>query len=235
MNYWYQQKHNWENHISEPTMNLLWERPGLAHYYVVDLSEFCWCPETESHNNYQSLKKHVFAQSKLKQFIREPDEIIRSWPIPILGDVCMVNEDDNKMTKSLVADSLQAGSKHRCLKDNLSWFEKSGHKILKAYKYEIIDCKKTKTKRSYKCKYPGCTKIFGKTWNFLDHARMHEGIKPFICNVCLKSFTQNGNLQKHIRQHMEPYINDRKTHKCNFCECSYTEKYNLKVRLYAIK
>jgi len=31
----------------------------------------------------------------------------------------------------------------------------------------------------YACKYEGCDKEFARTWNALDHVRMHEGVKPF--------------------------------------------------------
>jgi hypothetical protein len=34
-------------------------------------------------------------------------------------------------------------------------------------------------KRIIHCKHPNCSKEFIKAWNFLDHARMHLGEKPF--------------------------------------------------------
>lgn len=38
-------------------------------------------------------------------------------------------------------------------------------------------------KRIIHCTYPNCSKEFIKAWNFLDHARMHLGEKPFQCNL----------------------------------------------------
>ena len=51
------------------------------------------------------------------------------------------------------------------------------------------------------CEYPGCGKTFSKSWNFKDHALMHEGVKPYTCKICLKSFTQRGNMEKHMKTH----------------------------------
>ena len=54
--------------------------------------------------------------------------------------------------------------------------------ILEGYQYElsyIASKGPRKRKRTIHCKYPGCNKQYIKTWNFLDHARMHLGIKPF--------------------------------------------------------
>jgi len=60
----------------------------------------------------------------------------------------------------------------------------------------------SRKKRYIECLYNGCLKKFSKSWNFIDHARMHIGIKPYKCEKCDKAFTQKGNLKKHINQHL---------------------------------
>ena len=69
------------------------------------------------------------------------------------------------------------------------------------FRYEAIPNAKYNRKLIV-CEYPGCNKTFNKTWNFRDHALMHEGIKPFSCEICGKTFTQKGNKKKHMKAHM---------------------------------
>ena len=68
------------------------------------------------------------------------------------------------------------------------------------FRYSYIPNSKY-NKKLIVCKYPGCNKTFNKSWNFKDHALMHEGVKPYTCNVCLKNFTQKGNMEKHMKTH----------------------------------
>lgn len=104
--------------------------------------------------------------------------------------------------------------------------------LLKEFAYETIDVKNPEDgtlSTIYRCKAEGCDKEFGRTWNMLDHARTHKGVKPFQCKWCPRSFTQKGNLKKHLKQHLEPTLNQRKKFKCQFCSSRYTEKYNYNV------
>lgn len=47
--------------------------------------------------------------------------------------------------------------------------------------------------------YPSWGKTFTKTWNILDHFKVHTGEKPYSCRHCKKSFSQKGNLTKHLK------------------------------------
>lgn len=109
--------------------------------------------------------------------------------------------------------------------------------LLQPYRHRVINLYDEQsgrlTKQVYKCGYENWDKQFNKTWNLVDHLRMHEGIKPYRCHLCEKLFTQKGNLQKHMKQHMITDVNERKRYICDRCGKGYTERYNLAVRAWA--
>ena len=146
------------------------------------------------------------------------------------------NENDLKSLNNIEMPEVPIGhisSNNNALDDETSKQEEEDelfHYALQGYKYKIVKENKGRRKwTTFKCAYDGWNKKFGKTWNFLDHARMHEGLRPFACNVWSKQFTQKGNMLKHMRQHTIPDVKDRKSHNCPFWTKKYTEKYNLKV------
>ncbi|CAI2383740.1 unnamed protein product [Moneuplotes crassus] len=84
--------------------------------------------------------------------------------------------------------------------------------ILKKYKYEfsyVSSCGPNRKKRIIHCGYAGCSKTFIKAWNFVDHARMHLGERPFACQLCPSRFTQKGNLKKHMKKHLQAEEDER--------------------------
>ena len=106
--------------------------------------------------------------------------------------------------------------------------------LLRPYFHESIielDEQNLKAKYLYKCKYGDCNRVFTKGWNILDHVRMHEDLRPYQCEFWSRAFTQKCNLTKHIQRHLVTNLKERKKFKCNICEKSFTERYNLKVRI----
>ena len=83
----------------------------------------------------------------------------------------------------------------------------------------------------YRCELDGCGKDFMRTWNLLDHVRMHYGQRPYVCQFWAKSFTQKGNMRKHLQQHYLPSLSQRRKYKWSHCESSFTERYNYRVSL----
>jgi len=75
---------------------------------------------------------------------------------------------------------------------------------LKNHPWSTTHCYNKATKRMNKIitwNYEGCGKQFTKTWNILDHFKVHTGEKPYTCEVCAKAFSQKGNLSKHKKLH----------------------------------
>jgi len=81
---------------------------------------------------------------------------------------------------------------------------------LEGYKYSISylpSMGPRRRRRLIHWKHEGCQKNFSKIWNFLDHARMHLGLRPYQWQVWKSSFTQKGNLKKHMKVHLKDFNN----------------------------
>ncbi|CAI2373249.1 unnamed protein product [Moneuplotes crassus] len=81
------------------------------------------------------------------------------------------------------------------IEENSSELSKYRHSI-----HYISKSEPGRKRRMIHCGYTPCTKKFRKSWNFIEHARTHLGIKPYQCRSCSRSFTQKANLAKHMRR-----------------------------------
>ena len=88
--------------------------------------------------------------------------------------------------------------------------------------------------RPFKCTFPNCTKKYVCETKLIIHERTHTGFKPFICQICQKSFNEKGNLKEHIKTHSE--IRPCKCHLCGKgFKCTGTLKEHIKYFHYKIK
>ena len=53
--------------------------------------------------------------------------------------------------------------------------------------------------KNWKCKL--CPYAAYSKGHFMSHMRMHTGEKPFVCNICLKRFSQSAHLKTHSKTH----------------------------------
>ena len=57
---------------------------------------------------------------------------------------------------------------------------------------------------SFECKFEGCSKVFTKKQNILEHFRMHQNERKYRCQLCNRSFVLKGNLKKHFVKLHDP-------------------------------
>lgn len=91
--------------------------------------------------------------------------------------------------------------------DEISQDSDSTYEKLKGHPCSTTHSYNKSTKRMNKvitCNYNGWGKQFSKTWNILDHFKVHTGERPYSCEMCGKAFSQKGNLSKHKKLHLRP-------------------------------
>ena len=81
-----------------------------------------------------------------------------------------------------------------------------------------------------KCPFPGCNKIFNRSYNFKSHLKAHSCEKPFKCNNCSLSFARCHDLKRHGKIHDKTH---QDAHKCDFCgkKFSRSDALNRHIRL----
>ncbi|CAI2380552.1 unnamed protein product [Moneuplotes crassus] len=130
---------------------------------------------------------------------------------------------DKISTSKLKEVSHQANLSDSSLCDS---FSKSKN-VLESFDYPKLPSRPQSAR--FHCSFPKCQKFFSTPIARDSHLRYHYKDRPHHCHLCSKSYTQNGNLIKHLRSHATPNIDRRRVHTCEFCNRGYTEKYNLKI------
>lgn len=75
---------------------------------------------------------------------------------------------------------------------------------------------------TYPC--PTCNRIFKKRYRLKNHQKTHTGIKSYACSLCSNKYTNQGNLDRHIRA---IHKNERQ-HICLVCSKSFSQATLLK-------
>ncbi|PXF48513.1 PR domain zinc finger protein 1 [Gracilariopsis chorda] len=53
----------------------------------------------------------------------------------------------------------------------------------------------------FECPHPGCARVFSKRYNQQAHMRLHDGTRPFDCELCGKAFMWKSSLKSHAKMH----------------------------------
>eukprot|EP01083_Nonionella_stella_P075217 204351_1 len=64
-----------------------------------------------------------------------------------------------------------------------------------------------------------CQKSFSQEGNLKRHLLIHSGVKPYSCEVCKKNFSLKGGLNKHMLTH-----NGGKPYTCEVCQKNFRAK-----------
>ncbi|CAE1299399.1 KRAB [Acanthosepion pharaonis] len=70
--------------------------------------------------------------------------------------------------------------------------------------------------RTFQCPEPDCEASFFTKGDLQRHKLKHSGARPFLCNLCPKTFTRLQYLKEHLNQHtgIKPYS-------CKLCDLSF--------------
>ena len=80
---------------------------------------------------------------------------------------------------------------------------------------------KHEKQRPFNCKVEGCDKAFLFAVGLRTHMLKHEGLKPFACVVCGKSFRQKGQMMLHAVTAHTPEKEEKKARaiEASSCQC----------------
>nr|XP_023016267.1 zinc finger protein 252 [Leptinotarsa decemlineata] len=102
------------------------------------------------------------------------------------------------------------------------------------YSYSSDTGTDTRSKPTPKYKCPVCEKLFPKA-SLQGHIRQHTQEKPYVCNVCTKSFARKSNLQFHIKNHarnikVKP-VTGPSAFLCSVCGANFKKKFILQQHM----
>mmetsp|Transcript_18167 Transcript_18167/g.16071 ORF Transcript_18167/g.16071 Transcript_18167/m.16071 type:complete len:203 (+) Transcript_18167:38-646(+) len=174
---------NCSDNLNSPICNL---KELLNTYCICELSKEAM--DTNSPSGYSSLNEYNQLYSGYK------NEVPQIFSLPVENHNLDISQSEKRLS-------------------NLSK-SKMNMKLLKDYNCSVEKKRNTKggITTVYTCQYNKCYKEFTRTWSILDHVRMHEGIRPYICNYCNRTYTQKGNMLKHMKRHTQPSVEGRRNY-----------------------
>jgi hypothetical protein len=145
-------------------------------------------------------------------------------------DCCEYDEHEDHHLEQALKDMVASGELESFLRDNTISLSEIQDDTSIRYGSAVEMCdfgQRSRVRRHsigsvdevIKCPFPGCDKIFNRSYNFKSHLKIHSGEKPFRCNHCELSFARCHDMRRHEKIHKREFKN---LNKCDFCNKTFS-------------
>ena len=152
------------------------------------------------------LLKESGKESKTFEISKSETEEISKEDTDVKSDISITETKKKNMNKNIPKQIKETSTCEKC-----------GKAIKNDLKRHML----THTSASFIC--IKCAKPFTLQHNLDRHMRTHDGLRPYSCNFCVKSYSQAGSL----KDHEGSVHNGEKCHKCKMCDALFTNYMSL--------
>lgn len=198
-------KHN-KDHLLEKSENKILNSKKQPSQCTTCLDEFPSRKMLEKHKR----KEHLHEQSERK--------CNANRTVEYECDICSKRFNSrNKISQHLTTHINEGRRKYLCVACGNQFCSKFG---LTQHIRAIHD-----KEQRFQC--TKCNRRFAHKHNLKTHMNRHDGIRPYVCNVCTKAFYDSSTLNVHTKS----VHSDTNAHVCNICSKGFNRNGNLKIHM----